>query len=528
MPGTFRWQHVVVLAILALGVALRAPSAAAAPDQVFVDRGILQYDDAHYAEALGSFQRAIELDPEDPNARYFAGLALIALDRFEEAVTQLTRGQKLAPDDLDIAFALGVALFNLLRYDQALPLFETVAAREPERENLGFYLGVIHYQKKAYERALAELGAAKSSDPAFQQLIRFYSALANHQLGREGEATREMAQAETLRPSSPIAASARKFRDIVSAPPPAVRPFRLELRAGYQYDDDVPIAPTTNALGLRDSRLTSWGATMLARGAYDFVRRAGFTFTGLLQVYTIFNDDLPKFDIKDYKPGLEVAYRSVMAGRPLTSGLRYEFERIEQNDAVLSYRNIVQPYASYAWARWTDTTLFYRFERNDARTKPTLGLGQERLDSTNHDLGFIQGFYRGPVAFRLGYALDTAQAGGRDYTFYGQKATVGLYSILPLGFVADVTFEYHDRDYPVGNKLARTLNGLGLDRSFRQKRHDWDHSVFFALSHAIPTPASFPGTLTGSLEYFHERDVSTFALFDFERNTTSFNLVWRY
>ncbi len=516
-----------LLVLAALWLACHVASAAAAPNQVFVDRGILEYDDRNYTAALASFERAVELDPDDATARYFAGLTLIALERFEDAATHLSRGLALSRDDLDMAFALGVALFNLSRYDQALPHFEAVAAREPRRENLGLYLGVIHYHKKDYERALSFLEGAQSSDPALQQLARFYAALANHRLGREAEASREMAQAESLRPSSPIAISARKFQDVVAPPPPEVRPYRVELRAGFQYDDNVRIAPVTNVLNLRDSKLSSFGETLLVRGAYDFFRRAGLTTTLSFQFYSIFNNDVSGFDIKDYRPALEAVYRTKAGGRPLTAGLRYEWERLEQNDETLSIRNIVQPYVSYAWTRWTDTTVFYRYENHDSKLDPTLGLRAEKLDSDNHDLGFLQGFYYGPVAVRIGYTVDTDQAQGQDYTFYGQKATVGLYANLPFGFVSDITFEYHDRDYPAGNRLTRRLDDLGLG-SFRQERHDWDQALFFALSRVIPTPTSFPGVLSASLEYFRERNVSTISLYDFERNTTSLNLIWRY
>lgn len=526
MPNRCRHPF-TVLALAVLALASSAAPVAAAPNQVFIDRGIIEYDDKNYQAALASFERAIELDPEEPHARYFAGITLIALDRFEDAVAQLSRGLALAKDDPDIPFALGIALFNLARYDQALPHFQAVAAREPERENLGFYLGVISYENKEYERALGSLERAKSSDPTFQQLTRFYAALANHQLGREAEASLEMAQAETLRPTSPIAISARKFQDVVAPPPPEVRPYRAEIRAGLQFDDNVRVSPTTNVLDLREARQTSWGETLLVSGYYDFFRRAGLTTTVGFQFYSIFNDDIDSFNLKDYRPIFEADYRTTAGGRPLTAGVRYEYERIEQHNSWLSYRNIVRPYASYAWTRWTDTTVFYRYENNDSKLAPTVDLEEEKLDSDAHRLGFFQGFYYGPVGFRVGYTLDTEQAEGRDYTFYGQKATAGVYANLPYGFVADLTFEYHDRNYPVGNKLARVLNDSGFGE-FRNRRHDWDQSLFVAVSRAIPTPRWFPGALDASVEYFRERNVSTFSLFDFERNTTSFNLIWRY
>ena len=95
------------------------------------------------------------------------------------------------------------------------------------------------------------------------------------------------------------------------------------------------------------------------------------------QLFSIFNDDLPRLDIRDYRPALEGVYRMAIGGRPLTAGLRYDYDLTEQNDAWLAWRNIVQPYVSYAWASWTDTTIVYRYEDNDSKVDPTLNLKEE-------------------------------------------------------------------------------------------------------------------------------------------------------
>ena len=536
MPATSRnfrlrtarsWGQVLCLA--ALCATLWAAPATADHNQVFIDRGILEYDEKNFQAALENFQRAVELEPEDPNARYFAGLALIALDRFDEAVTHLSRGRVLDPNDLDIAFALGVALFNRGAYDEALPHFQAVAVKEPRRENLGYYLGFIHYQRKEYEQALRFLEANVTEDLAFQQLTRFYVGLSKHQLGREVEAAEALSQAATLRPASPIALTARKFQEVIAPPAAEPRRFRAEVRFGYQYDDNVRVAPTTNALDLKRQERRSTGQTVSARGELDVLRLGSFTALATYQFFAIFNNNIDGFGIKDHRPGLEGVYRTVLLDRPLTTGLRYEVDILYQNDRKQFRRNTLQPYGVYGWTSWTDSTLFYRFEINDSKVDPSRGLREERQDSESHDVGIVQGFYYGGHAARLGYTYDTEQAEGDDYTYYGHKLSAGLALALPWSVFFDTNFEFHNRAYPTDNALTRKFNADGeLGAPFRSKRRDWDQALLMSLSRQIPLPQAVPGSLTTSLEYFRARDVSTISVYDFVRDTVSLNFTWRY
>lgn len=532
-PGLFRrrgFGRPFPLGLLA--VVAFASAALAAPNQVFVDRGVLEYDEKNFPAALENFAKAVELDPRDPRARYFLGITLIALDRFDDAVTHLREGRAQAPEDLDMAFALGLALFSKGDFDGALPHFQEVAAREPAREDLGYYLGRIHYQRKDYERALAALEAGRSTDPDITQLTRFYAGLAKHQLGRDVEAARELEAAAAIRPASPIAITARRFEEVVTAARPEARRFRAEARVGYQYDDNVRVAPTKNVIGLGDQERRSTGELFLVRGELDFLRAGALQASASYSFVAILNDVVDGFDVKDHRPGLDGVYRASLGGIPLVAGARYTYDAVFLDDDRQVVRQIVQPYAIAAWAPWTDTSLFYRFTDNDSKVDPARGLRKERLDSTNHQAGFYQTFFfpllGGRHALRAGYAYDAERAEGADYTYTGHKALAGLALQLPYGFDFTADFEYHARDYPTENALALDFNGNNESGApFRTKREDWENTLLLALSRELVASRAF-GSLGLSLEYFRDRNVSTFSVFDYVRNVVSLNAIWRY
>ncbi len=518
-----------VALLLSLAV---ASAAIAAPNQVFLDRGLLEYDEKNFEAARENFEKAVELDPEDPRARHYLGLALLSLGRLDEAATQLAQARAKLPDDVDIAFALGVALFYQGKYEQARPHFEVVAAKEPKRSDLGYYLGRIYFEGREYERALSTLEGAETTDPAVAQLTRFYAGLTKQRLGRTEEAVKEMEVAAALRPTSPIGIAARRFEELVAAAPPEERRLRAEVRVGYQYDDNVRIAPTRNVLELGAPERRGTGEVFLVRGDLDFLRLGGFQATAGYSFVAIINDVVRGFDVQDHRPGVEAAYRGTLLKIPFTTGMRYVFDLLFLDDELQSMRHIVQPYAIAGWSSWTDTLLSYRFTANDVKTNPVLGLPEERGESTRHEAVVQQTFYFPLLgvrhAFRLGYAYDVEQAEGDDYDYIGHKALAGLRLQLPYEVLFTADFEYHTREYPHRHALALFLNATNAAGSpFRTRRSDWENTLLVTLSREIFTHRSL-GSLALSLDYFRDRNESTLSIFDYARNVVSLNLIWRY
>lgn len=74
----------------------------------------------NYNAALVSFERAIELDSNSPNAWINRGVALIRLNRYEEALSSVERAIELDPNDHHAWCNRSTALLNLGRYQEAL------------------------------------------------------------------------------------------------------------------------------------------------------------------------------------------------------------------------------------------------------------------------------------------------------------------------------------------------------------------------------------------------------------------------
>jgi tetratricopeptide (TPR) repeat protein len=115
-----------------------------------------------YEEALAAFNRAIALRPVDPGAWNNKGVALAALQRYEEALAAFNRAIELRPVDPEAWNNKGAALAHLQRYEEALAAFNrAIELRSDDPEawaNKGVALAALQRHEEAlaaYDRAIA-------------------------------------------------------------------------------------------------------------------------------------------------------------------------------------------------------------------------------------------------------------------------------------------------------------------------------------------------------------------------------------
>lgn len=523
----------VIALLLVSGLFLPvAPSSAAQqtePVGVYIDRGIVAYGDKNYPEALKNFLEALRLNPDNPEAHYFVGIALLALDRVDEAIVHLARARQLDPNDLDIAFNLGVAYFAKGDYERARQQFLFVHQREPRRENLGYYLGFIHFNRREYERALGYFEENVSDDIRFQQQNRFYTGLAKHHLGRDAEAVRDLGEAITLRPTSPLGQTAKLFAEAI-APKPEARRYRIEVRGGGSYDDNAPLTPTGRVLGLRRAPRRSPAEIGLGRLEYDLIQRQTDTLTASYQIFSNTYEDVSRLNVLSHTWGGSYVHRTRLGSLPAWYGAQYAYDYLLLDQALFLSRHTGTASLTL-FENDSNFTLFqYRFQDKDFRSPTTLNLLQEKRDGQNHLVGatHVKLFAGGRHFVRVGYQAEYEDTQGSDYRYVGNKASFGFQVTGPWEVRFQAGYDFQFRAYPRTNRLAAALNQLKAEGSdvegapFRKLRRDSDHVFTASLSR------DFPHGFNAALEFFKERNSSTFSLFDFDRNVVTFSVGWKY
>jgi DNA-binding winged helix-turn-helix (wHTH) protein/tetratricopeptide (TPR) repeat protein len=145
------------------------------------------------AEGMREMRRAIELEPNHPNANHWYAMALAGLGRIDEALAQIQHAREIDPLSVIVHANIGFILYRGGRYDEAITQLRHAVAMEPTAVMSRYRLGIAYGAKGMHEAALAEFIAMNpcAEDPlGYSGMARSYAFL-----GRRAEA---LALLETL------------------------------------------------------------------------------------------------------------------------------------------------------------------------------------------------------------------------------------------------------------------------------------------------------------------------------------------
>ncbi|MEQ1606510.1 MAG: tetratricopeptide repeat protein [Pyrinomonadaceae bacterium] len=150
--------------------------------------------DWDFAGAETEYKEAIRLVPNNAEAHYSYGNALVALGRADESLTELRIAQQLDPLSMTIASNTGWALYIAGRLDEAETQIRQVLARDPNYPRAHLVLGEIALERGKYDQAIAAFQKSKqlAGDPLTDMAIGHVFGVA----GRSAEARKIAAELE--------------------------------------------------------------------------------------------------------------------------------------------------------------------------------------------------------------------------------------------------------------------------------------------------------------------------------------------
>jgi len=150
--------------------------------------------DWDFAGAEIEYKEAIRLSPNNAEAHYSYGNALVALGRADDALTELRIAQQLDPLSNTIASNTAWALYIAGRLDEAEAQIRQVLARDPNFARAHLVLGEIYLERGKYDLAIASFQNSRqlAGDPLTDMAIGHAYGVA----GRSAEAKKVAAELE--------------------------------------------------------------------------------------------------------------------------------------------------------------------------------------------------------------------------------------------------------------------------------------------------------------------------------------------
>lgn len=116
--------------------------------------------------AAAELEPAVEIEPQDAEARNLLGSAFLGLGRTADAIDQFRVAVRLRPDFQNARYNLARALIKTGRLDEAVDLFRQVVAAYPRDAQARNGLGEVLFRQGKFSEALAEFDKALAIDPS--------------------------------------------------------------------------------------------------------------------------------------------------------------------------------------------------------------------------------------------------------------------------------------------------------------------------------------------------------------------------
>ncbi|HEY7490816.1 MAG TPA: tetratricopeptide repeat protein [Candidatus Tectomicrobia bacterium] len=515
------WGCLCIWAVLL--VSLPVVTQGAEQTEVEYAKGVLDYDNRNYLDALEHLRKAVELTPDNADALFYLGLTLTRLGEFPEAIAALGKVLQLEPSKRYVHYHLGLAYLQDKRYPEALAQFQLAEQFDPEKAATQFYLGYTNYLLQKYREAPPYLQRALELDTTLTPGAQYYRGLALYASERDTPAQAAFEAVVQAAPDSPEALQARRYLEALAARAREQRLAQVQGSISYEHDSNVILEPNGIEIsGQADSRMVF---TLLGR--LQPVRtplwRAGAEYA----LYQSVHYQLSEFDLQSHTAGLFASYKldRVTLYGAANYNITYLDSRLFHNYDRFSEAVTLQPSATIREADrlFAVASVRYRTSHFFGPLSPEQDPAVRERDGWAIRTGVHQflTFNNQQASLRLSYHYEGSRKDGTDWEYNSHEVGLGLHLPLWGGVVLDVDGSYNRFDYLHVNSFDAGQLAI-LDAPDQRKRSDdrWIGSV--ALSRALGQ------YLTVAFSLAHTRNFSNVAFFDYDRTIWTLALLGRY
>ena len=167
-------------------------------------RGLLAYQQGHYALALKLIQQAIALDPHKPHYFFNQALVFEKEERWDEAVSAYQEAIRLKPQYVEALSNVGNVYRRQRQWANAIAAYKQARTLKPQSADLLNNLGVVYKEKGDLVLALAQYQQATQLSPQHAEAHHNIGVVLKDQ-GKLDEAAAAFQQALSLKPNYPNA-----------------------------------------------------------------------------------------------------------------------------------------------------------------------------------------------------------------------------------------------------------------------------------------------------------------------------------
>ncbi|MDD5439746.1 MAG: tetratricopeptide repeat protein [Candidatus Omnitrophica bacterium] len=471
-----------------------------------VKKGIYQFRQENYDEALVTLKTARAGQPDNPLAAYYLGLTYKRMENYVESSKELEASLTMTPRIKGALIELIDCLYRLDRLDDAKKWIKVAEDEGIRPAQAAFLKGLTLLRSGDYQAAIESLTNAKGLDPELTASADYQIGVAHLRLKNYSAAKDVFKDIVSLDPNADVAVYANRYLDALERKTEAERPLHLFLRFAFESDSNVILKPADTSL------ITNITDQHDTREVWDF--KGDYTWKG--------NDT---FSVK-YGYGLHYALENQLTNYNILGNLLSVEPRLAYEKVMVSFPANVTHYvvddknylAALALGNMNNFLIapsqmaqlggFYKYKNY---LRPPFG----DEDRTGNELigtaGWFLFFMNNEGFLNARYAINQDWAEGNNWEYFGNRFDIGF--LTPI----------------LNKKLKCGANGELFIQNFEnvhtvylKKRRDYVWSVSTLVSY------EFIKNTELQFQYTYVNDRSNINIYDYRRHVVTGAIQYKF
>ncbi len=475
-----------------------------------LSKGIDEYKEENFEEALEFLIKARQEDPSSSLAAFYLGLTYKQLIKYKEASVNFRDAIKLKPPVKEAIIELIEVLYNLNELKEAKDWLSVAEKEGIKPAQVEFLKGLVLLKENRNLEAIKSFEKSKQLDYSLTPAADFQIGVAYLKEKNLKEAREKFRAIVIVSPESDLAAFAREYEDAITKRLALEREWRLNAGIAYQYDDNVILNPEIEIVGIPKGE--DWAAVATFSAGYAPRLSGPWTLNTQYSLYLNRHRRIETHDIMSHTLTIVPGYNFKNASLNLFLSYNYTWLNDQrylysisaspQLNIALGGNHIGQVSAGYSKKEFILTETFSGI---------SIGSDEDRdADVFDASIGWIYLFSGGKGFMNLKYEFSTENTDGRNWSYIGNKGSANI--LIPL--LANLRINISGEVFHQGYRDIHTI--------FDVKRKDKIYFASGVISYEFYKGASF------LLQYAHIRDDSNIGIYDYKRNIYSAGIEYRF
>ncbi|MFH0811427.1 MAG: tetratricopeptide repeat protein [Pseudomonadota bacterium] len=475
--------------------------------EFFFSKGVVAYSEGKFEEALGFFEKASQLHPEDAETQHYLGMTLTQLGKYDLAIASLEKALSLDPTIKEIHYNLGVGYFRAGDYAKALSNFMDAEKAQPDRAMLYFYQGYINYLIEKFDMVASPLNKAQELDPSLTQSCQFYRAMSLMKSKNYNDAEKEFQATIDTAPETELAEAAKSLKVRVAELRKQEKRWSIIPSISMQFDDNVTLEPDELPTAVRVSDEEDFRTVFHLIGEYRFFKNDCWSSVGRYTYYESLHSSLHDFDLIKNQVNLNLTRMATLGGLSTTLGFDVDYSH-NLLDAR-SYLDTIHFRTTWGMNLKQNNFLQWQWKIQTKDFHYSIFNSQADRDGVNNLVGFNHFWFHCNNAryFRWGFLYDHDSTNGSDWDYDGYRFLMGYSLPLWKAIKLKLDGEYFYQDYK------------NSDSVYNQERSDREYTWSVSFNR------DFRSNLNLALQYLGRQHDSNIEFYEYDRNVYMLTLT---